>query len=199
MNTSRSGSARAGARARRAGGGDVRPLLLGGVLGLFFRVRPAAIRNRPRAERLTAMPAAASRPRSSPIVRSGAAASNARTRSACPASFARLRPPMRSGCSVPSRRQRCISLITKLGLTSNLAAVARRDAPASTARTTRSRTSTEYGRAIHGWPPSSSSQFKSQQPHVVNPKSIPLNREPLLGSLSGKWDGGTVLVTGLGG
>jgi hypothetical protein len=74
------------------------------------------------------------------------------------------------------RRQR---LITKLRLTSNLAAVARRDAPAATARTTRSRRSTEYGRAIHRWPPSSTSQFESQQPHVVNPKSIPLNREPL--------------------
>jgi hypothetical protein len=58
-------------------------------------------------------------------------------------------------------------------------AVARRDAPTSTARTTRSRKSTEYGRAIHGWPPRSSRQFESQQPHVVNPKSIPLNREPL--------------------
>jgi hypothetical protein len=32
-------------------------------------------------------------------------------------------------------------------LTSNLAAVARREAPFSTARTTRSRKSTEYGRA----------------------------------------------------
>jgi hypothetical protein len=76
-------------------------------------------------------------------------------------------------------RQRCISLTTKLMLTSNLAAAARRDSPASTARTTRSRRSTEYGRAIHRWPPSPSSQFESQQPHVVNPKSIPLNREPL--------------------
>jgi len=42
-------------------------------------------------------------------------------------------------------------LITKL-LTSNLRAVARRDRPASTARTTRSRKSTEYGRVIHPWP-----------------------------------------------
>jgi hypothetical protein len=44
--------------------------------------------------------------------------------------------------------------------------------PRLTARTTRSRRSTEYGRAIHGWLSLSSSQFKSQQPHVVNPKSI---------------------------
>jgi hypothetical protein len=53
----------------------------------------------------------------------------------------------------PRRRQRCISLITKLTLTLNLAAVARRDAPPSTERTTRSRRSTEYGRVIHRWPP----------------------------------------------
>jgi len=90
-----------------------------------------------------------------------------------------LLPPIRSGCTVPRRRQRCISLIAKLGLTSYWAAVARRDAPASTARTTRSRKSTEYGRAMHGWPPRSSRQFESQQPNVVNPKSIPPNREPL--------------------
>src|SRR5919106_2430227 len=72
-----------------------------------------------------------------------------------------------------------ISLTAKLMLTSNLAAVARRDAPLSTARTTRSRKSTEYGRAIRRWPPRPSSQFESQQPHVVNPKSIPPNRDPL--------------------
>lgn len=70
-------------------------------------------------------------------------------------------------------RQRCISLTTKLGLTSYWAAVAWREAPPSTARTTRSRRSIEYGRVIHRWPPQSSSQFESQQPHVVNPKSIP--------------------------
>jgi len=66
-------------------------------------------------------------------------------------------------------RQRCISLITKLGLTSYLAAAARRDAPASTARTTPSRKSTEQGRAIHRWSPSPSSQSESQQSSVVNP------------------------------
>jgi hypothetical protein len=90
-----------------------------------------------------------------------------------------FQPPIRSGWIVPRWCQRCISLTTKLMLTSNLAAAARRDAPSSTARTTRSRRSTEYGRAIHCWPPRPSSQFESQQPHVVNPKSIPLNREPL--------------------
>jgi hypothetical protein len=162
-----------------ARGGDIGAVLLGGVLRLFFRVSPDAARNRPTPDRLTAIPSAASRLRRSAIVRSGAAATKARTRSPCAARVARLLPPIRSGCTVPRRRQRCSSLTTKLMLTSYLAAVARRDAPASTARTTRSRRPTEYGRAIHRWPPSPSSKFESQQPHVVNPKSIPLNREPL--------------------
>jgi hypothetical protein len=125
------------------------------------------------------MPFAASRWRSSAIVRSGSAASTACTCSACAASLARLWPPMRSGRSVPCQCQRCISLTTKLGLTSYLAAVARRDAPASTARTTRSRKSTEYGRVIHRWPPRPSDHLESQQSPVVNPKSIPSIQEPL--------------------
>ncbi len=48
----------------------------------------------------------------------------------CAASVERLRPPIGSACTVPRWRQRCSSVMTKLGLTSNLAAVARRDAPA---------------------------------------------------------------------
>jgi hypothetical protein len=44
---------------------------------------------------------------------------------------------------VPWSRQCCISLTTKLMLTSNLAAAARRDIAASTTRTTRSRRSTD--------------------------------------------------------
>jgi hypothetical protein len=78
-------------------------------------------------------------------------------------------PPSRSSATVPRCRQRWQSLITKLTLTSNLRAAARRNSPGSTARTTRSRKSTEYGRVIHRWPPCPSSQLKSQQPHVVNP------------------------------
>jgi hypothetical protein len=176
MNTSRSGL-KAGGRARQARrAAATSGRSCSAACRVFFRVRPAAARNRLIAEGLTSIPAAASRVRSSALVRSGSAAKSACTRSACAASFARLPPPIRSGASVPRRRQRCISLITKLGLTSNLAAVARRDAPPSTVRTTRSRRSTEYGRAIHGWPPRPSRQLESQQPHVVNPKSIPSNR-----------------------
>jgi hypothetical protein len=62
-----------------------------------------------------------------------------------------FQPPYRAGATVPSRRQRCISLITKLTLTAKLRAAARRASPASTARTTRSRRSIEYGRVITTW------------------------------------------------
>ena len=144
--------------------------------GLFFRVSPQAMRKRLIADGLTSMPAAARRVFSSAMVMSGVAASSAWTRSAWSASLARRPPPTGSGSSVPLPRQRCTSLTTQLGLTSNFAAIARREAPAATARTIRSRRSTDYGRVIPGWPPQPSSQRESQQPHVVNPKSIPSTR-----------------------
>jgi hypothetical protein len=103
------------------------------------------------------------------MVRSGSTISSSRTRAAWSANAGRFQPPYRSGATLPRRRQRCISLITKLTLTSNVAAVDRHEAPASTARTTRSRRSNEYGRVIDRWPPRPSDQFESQQPHVVNP------------------------------
>jgi hypothetical protein len=96
--------------------------------------------------------------------------------SGCGASEQGLQSPIRSGWIVPRWCQRCISLTTKLVLTSNLAAAAPRDAPPATARTTRARRSTEYGRALRCWSPRPSSPFESQQPHVVNPKPIPLAR-----------------------
>jgi hypothetical protein len=94
-------------RRRRApgapGGGDIWAVRRGGVRGLFFRVRPQAMRKRLIADGLTSMPSVARPVFRSAMVGSGGAA------------------------------------------------------------TLRSRRSTEYGRAIHGWPPASSSQFESQQ------------------------------------
>src|SRR5918994_7657300 len=74
-------------------GGDVRAVLLGGMLRLFFRVSPAAIRKRPTLDRLTAVPSSASRLHSSAMVRSGSAATRVRTRSACTVSVDRFQPP----------------------------------------------------------------------------------------------------------
>jgi hypothetical protein len=79
----------------RPGRGDVRPLPLGCVLGLFFRVRPAAVRNRLIAAGLTWIAAADRRRRSTAIVRSGSAATSACTRPAWSASAERFQPPYR--------------------------------------------------------------------------------------------------------
>jgi hypothetical protein len=46
---------------------------------------------------------------------------------------------------LPVSCRRCIHLIAELGLTSNHSAASRRDAPDSTASTTRSRNSKEHG------------------------------------------------------
>jgi len=138
-----------------------------------LRVSPQAARNRLLPAGLAAIFSAASRARSSAI-RLG------RDQSLHPLGMRRQRRPLPA--AVLARLDRALALpalhqlVTKLTLTSNLAAVARRDAPTSTERTTRWRRSTEYGRVIHGWPPRPSPQFESQQPHVVNPKSIPSNR-----------------------
>jgi len=53
---------------------------------------------------------------------------------------------------LPVACRRCIHLIAELGLTSNQSAASRRDAPDSTAFTTRSRNSKEHGFGID--PPS---------------------------------------------
>src|ERR1700745_1614625 len=61
-------------------------------------------------------------------------------------------PPLGLGAMLPVACPRCIHLIAELGLTSNQSAASRRDAPDSTASTTRSRNSKEHGFGID--PPS---------------------------------------------
>lgn len=61
-------------------------------------------------------------------------------------------PPLGLGAMLPVACRRCIHLIAELGLTSNQSAASRRDAPDSTASTTRSRNSKEHGFGID--PPS---------------------------------------------
>src|SRR6266571_1040097 len=57
-------------------------------------------------------------------------------------------PPLGFAAMLPVARRRCIHLIAELGLTSNHSAASRRDAPDSTASTTRSRNSKEHGFGI---------------------------------------------------
>ena len=54
-------------------------------------------------------------------------------------------PPLGLAAMFPVSCRRCIHLIAELGLTSNHSAASRRDAPDSTASTTRSRNSKEHG------------------------------------------------------
>src|SRR6266571_3114004 len=57
-------------------------------------------------------------------------------------------PPLGFAAMLPVARRRCIHFIAELGLTSNHSAASRRDAPDSTASTTRSRNSKEHGFGI---------------------------------------------------
>src|SRR6266700_5066944 len=57
-------------------------------------------------------------------------------------------PPLGFAAMLPVACRRCIHLIAELGLTSNHSAASRRDAPDSTASTTRSRNSKEHGFGI---------------------------------------------------
>ena len=73
-------------------------------------------------------------------VRSGCRAINVNKSAAC-ASSGEMLPPLGLGAMLPVACRRCIHLIAELGLTSNQSAASRRDAPDSTASTTRSRNS----------------------------------------------------------
>jgi hypothetical protein len=68
------------------------------------------------------------------------------------ASKGEILPPLGFGAMLPVACRRCIHLIAELGLTSNQSAASRRDAPDSTAFTTRSRNSKGHGFGID--PPS---------------------------------------------
>ena len=65
-----------------------------------------------------------------------------------------------------SESRRCIHLIAELGLTSNQSAASRRDAPDSTAFTTRSRNSKEHGFGID---PPSRIQINAARFNYVSP------------------------------
>src|SRR5262249_58180991 len=77
-------------------------------------------------------------------VRSGCRAISANKKVACASSGETL-PPLGLGAMLPVACRRCIHLIAELALTSNQSAASRREAPATTAFTTRSRNSKEHG------------------------------------------------------
>ena len=74
--------------------------------------------------------------------------SNQRKQKVACASSGETLPPLGLGAMLPVACRRCIHLIAELGLTSNQSAASRREAPDSTASTTRSRNSKEHGLGI---------------------------------------------------
>jgi hypothetical protein len=75
-------------------------------------------------------------------------------------------PPLGLGAMLPVACRRCIHLIAELGLTSNQSAASRRDAPDSTASTTRSRNSKEHGFGID---PPSKTRINARQIQLSKP------------------------------
>ncbi|MGA8616672.1 MAG: hypothetical protein WB760_34235, partial [Xanthobacteraceae bacterium] len=110
-------------------------------------------------------------------VKSGCSAITARKKSAC-ASSGEMLPPLGLGAMLPVSRRRWIHLIAALALTSKHYAASRRDAPDSTASTTRSRNSKEHGFGIDPPP-----KLESTPPDSLIQTSrgipIPPSRNPL--------------------
>ena len=75
-------------------------------------------------------------------------------------------PPLGLGAMLPVACRRCIHLIAELGLTSNQSAASRRDAPDSTATTTRPRNSKEHGFGID---PPSKTRINARQIQLSKP------------------------------
>src|SRR5262249_35880293 len=127
---------------RRGLGLQLRAVLLGGPLGLFFRGRPSRSSARKTAEVPQATPVAA---RSSSRVASGQSATALRSRSALsPWKAGGWPPPWGLGAIEPVSRRRARSLYTQATLTQNrLAICSRVPSPRSQAATTRSLRSIE--------------------------------------------------------
>jgi hypothetical protein len=78
---------------------------------------------------------------------------------------------------LPVACRRCIHLIAELGLTSNQSAASRRDAPDSTAFTTRSRNSKEHGLGID---PPSITRINAARFDYASPSGNPDSIQPKL-------------------
>ena len=128
-----------------------RPVLALPPAGFFLRLILCRRKKRHTALRLPPIRRLCMATTISSSVRSGCRAISANKKVACASSGETL-PPLGLGAMLPVACRRCIHLIAELGLTSNQSAASRRDAPDSTAFTTRSRNSKEHGLGID--PPS---------------------------------------------
>ena len=166
MNTRRAGSNMPCSRIqRRRALGHVRAFLLRPPAGFFLKlIYYQARRNaKPRCGYRRSVACASqqrSHPASNPVVRQSAPAKRPR---APPAARCCLRSAWPQ--CFPFRFKRCIHLIAELTLTSTHSAASRRDAPASTSRSTRIRKSSEQGLGIN--PLQKSDQNRQIPPFII--------------------------------
>ena len=130
---------------RYPGFGDVRPILLGCVRGIFLTLIPWRSKNRQTVPTPTRRPRSPRAERYSSSDVSEASDRRAKSQSAGASMTAERRsPPTPWGETVPLFRQRLTQETTVLGLTPKTPAAEQRDRPPSTDKTTRSRKSIEY-------------------------------------------------------
>src|SRR5262249_38762601 len=111
----------------------------------------------------------AKRALSSASVLSGCSATRFLTRSVCGASANVLWPPNLVGLTLPVSRLRLMNPPTVLKAKLYNSATSSRVSPASIAATAHSRRSSEYGFAIHNWPPCPSGNLESDSRLLGNP------------------------------
>src|SRR6266545_7226574 len=116
------------------------------------------------------MPRCASSARISSSVRSGTVSIRCNSQDRSPLKRELWSPPIGLAHRLPLSRHTRTHSTTVLAANSNTAAALRRDRPPSTARTTRSRKSREYGRAMHAGP----------LPSMQLESHLKLQRNPLL-------------------
>jgi hypothetical protein len=129
------------------GADHIRSLLLRCAQAFFFKLTLCRLKNRHAALRLPAIRRLRITATISSSVKSGCSAISA-SKTAARASSGEMLPPLGLAAMLPVSFKRCIHLIAELALTSTHSAASRRDAPASTSRSTRIRKSSEQGFGI---------------------------------------------------
>src|ERR1700677_384323 len=122
----------------------VGPIAFGSPEGFFLKLRPLRISQRDNEAGSAFTPLAAfSSPASSGMLMSSFSATRRKMKTRCGSSLLCRQPPSALGASAPRARKAVIKLITNEGDTLKWAAAARRECPAWTKLTTRSRRSSE--------------------------------------------------------
>jgi len=169
MNTSRAGSNMPCSRIQRRRARATSGRSCSAARRLFLKLMPWRTNSRQAALRLPAIRRLRIAATISSSVRSGCSAISASKQSACFSSGEML-PPVGLAATLPVSCQRCIHLTAELALTSKRSAASRRDAPVSTASSTRSRKSKEQGFGIDRPP-----KIESMPPDslIQRPEGIP--------------------------